>query len=1417
MKAGKTTCRAHYVAIVFVFGLLCSAASAKLVNYVIHISVDGLRPDAITNLGPTYLPNFYRMRTEGAFTDNARTDYDYTETLPNHTTQLTGRGVLGSTGHNWTTNTDPDPGVTLASNKGSYVAGAFDVAHDYGLRTGEYVSKSKFSLYDTSWNGTNGALDGTPPDNGRDKIDNYINIVDTLPLSNKLAEDMLAQPMNYVFLHFADPDRIGHNNGFDPTPGSRYSDTIIAMDVRLGVIFDMIDSDPLLSGRTVILLTSDHGGTGTNHANAGIVENYTIPFYAWGPGVSAGQDLYSLNSSNRQNPGTGRPTYAANPQPIRNGEVGNVALKVLGLPAIPGSTIGQSQDLALNTTPGSAPSAPTAISAINVGNCGFTARWNSVSGATGYLLDVATDSSFTNFVSGYQDIVVGNVLSFDVSGLAANTTHYYRVWAYNLNGTSGNSNTINLTTTSNVYPPITPTANAATNTKNTSFKARWSVGCGATGYLLDVSTSESFSSYVAGYQDLDVGNVTSWTVSDVNASTTYYYRVRAYNEIGSSANSNTASATTLDINWCEPGVLLEYGDMEYEDPYSVCPSWWSYSAGNGAPSWTKDATVKHGGLVSQRAKNINAQVGSMVGVRQTIDANVGDALTFEGWVYPVSNPAAGQQVALVARWDGSTANPDGSASWKTSTGLKNVWSKIQNFAGNATGTQVTLFLDSRCQSGSIDITAYWDDVVCYRAFVPPAPTVTVLGSSSLRVDVNPGCNAFNSSAEYSITIGGGAYTLGTHWVQANGTISTTAVWQTDDAWGTTDIGGLTSDTTYTFKTRVRYSGTLTQASSLGAGASAAPSGQVAPSITQHPSNQTIGVGETATFTVVAAGSSPLSYQWQVDGANLYDGNGISGSTTATLEMTDCQTSDQGAYRCVVTNAYGSATSNTASLAVTVCGTPSFANGNFETSTAANPPVNWTTYIQASKSGAFTIQSSTPPEGSQWQQTQVYNVDSFGGIYRTVTGLSNGAVYTIAGSYKSNSVSSTASVRYNLSGDASRANSTALASTTSTNWETFSGSITATGGTISLFLDHLNGGASNKAAGFDNITIALVSCPGTGPTITQQPSAQNVCPGANASFSVTASGDGTLSYQWQKDQVNLSNGGHYSGCTTASLSITGADTNDAANYRCVVTNAGGSATSNAAALTLKAATAISAHPSSQSIPAGGSANFSVSATGDGALAYQWQKNSVNLTNGGHYSGVTTATLTVSSADTNDAADYRCLVIAGCGNVTSDVATLTVTTCSTPALTNGDFESSTAAKPPTGWTTYVQSSKSGNWTIQTVSPPQGTQWQQTQVYNANSWGGIRQNVTGLTTSAVYVVSGSYKSNSTSSTAAVRYNLSGNSDRANSTILVSTSNTNWTTFSQTVTASGTSLMLFLDHLNGAATNKAAGFDNIKVTCAP
>ncbi len=87
-------------------------------------------------------------------------------------------------------------------------------------------------------------------------------------------------------------------------------------------------------------------------------------------------------------------------------------------------------------------------------------------------------------------------------------------------------------------------------------------------------------------------------------------------------------------------------------------------------------------------------------------------------------------------------------------------------------------------------------------------------------------------------------------------------------------------------------------------------GSQAPQITQHPANLTVGVGQTATFTVAATGSAPLSYQWQRNGAD------IAGATSASYTTGPATLADNGAqFLCRVSNSAGSATSNAATLTV----------------------------------------------------------------------------------------------------------------------------------------------------------------------------------------------------------------------------------------------------------------------------------------------------------------------------------------------------------------------------------------------------------------------------------------------------------------------------------------------------------------------
>ena len=205
--------RLVWLVAVALLALLRVAVADAPAKYVIQISVDGLGASYLQALlDRDELPTFKRLQVEGAYTHNARTDCDFTITLPNHTCMVTGRPVRDRgeiVGHQWTLNTDPGE-RTLHSNRHDYVASAFDVAHDAGLRTAMFASKSKFSLYDQSYDQRAGDPDKTGEDNGRDKIDLYVR-AGCDEMVDRFISEMKAEPFNYSFVHFADTDSAGHS------------------------------------------------------------------------------------------------------------------------------------------------------------------------------------------------------------------------------------------------------------------------------------------------------------------------------------------------------------------------------------------------------------------------------------------------------------------------------------------------------------------------------------------------------------------------------------------------------------------------------------------------------------------------------------------------------------------------------------------------------------------------------------------------------------------------------------------------------------------------------------------------------------------------------------------------------------------------------------------------------------------------------------------------------------------------------------------------------------------------------------------------------------------------------------------------------------------------------------------------------
>jgi uncharacterized repeat protein (TIGR03803 family) len=185
-------------------------------------------------------------------------------------------------------------------------------------------------------------------------------------------------------------------------------------------------------------------------------------------------------------------------------------------------------------------------------------------------------------------------------------------------------------------------------------------------------------------------------------------------------------------------------------------------------------------------------------------------------------------------------------------------------------------------------------------------------------------------------------------------------------------------------------------------------------------------------------------------------------------------------------------------------------------------------------------------------------------------------------------------------------------------------------------------------------------------VTGQPVDQPTYIGGTAIFTVATSGSAPVFYQWQKDGINLTNGGNISGSTSATLRITNVAVADAALYSVIVSNAFNSLTSDYAVLEIiYSPPHITSQPVSLTRVTGTTAMFSVAATGDQPLFYQWQENGTNINDGGNISGSATSSLTLVNVTTLNTGSYSVIVSNALYAVSSLKATLTVVPNASPS--------------------------------------------------------------------------------------------------------------------------------------------------------
>ncbi len=352
---------------------------------------------------------------------------------------------------------------------------------------------------------------------------------------------------------------------------------------------------------------------------------------------------------------------------------------------------------------------------------------------------------------------------------------------------------------------------------------------------------------------------------------------------------------------------------------------------------------------------------------------------------------------------------------------------------------------------------------------------------------------------------------------------------------------------------------------------------VGPTITTHPASQTVSVGANVTLTVAASGTAPFTYQWRKGGQNILN------ATSATLTLNNVQTDAAGSYDVIVTNSVNSATSNAATVTVnTVVGNAITWNFTSSAAPSSTLPAGLTggTFAQGNNVGTTTplLDSGVLSNYTGASAGNNVNLGTKTGALDMAT--SSYLTFTLTPDTGKRLVATAASFGARRSGTGPQAwalyssvdnYTTALATGAIPNastWYVFTPNISVTGAlstpvTFRLYGHNGTGTYSGGSANFRVDDFSLTVAVQTAPAITEHPSSQSKTVGDSVTFSVTATGSDTLTYQWRFK------GDAIGGATGSSLSLSNVQFTDAGDYDVVVMNPVTSVTSNVATLTVTA--------------------------------------------------------------------------------------------------------------------------------------------------------------------------------------------------------------------------------------------------------